>query len=299
MAQDFVTRFAPSPTGRLHLGHAYSALVAFDAARAAGGQFLLRIEDIDETRCKRAFEDAIYEDLKWLGLDWASPVLRQSEHLSDYRAVIDQLATEGLVYRCFKTRKEVADAISRAPHQKPESRTTYTGEALQPDEEEARLAKGAPFAWRLSLKACRERLGAAYHDMRFIVDDIGWDSAGGKDAGEQEAAEAKTVKADPTPFGDAVIGRKEGGVAYHLACVFDDARQGVTHVIRGQDLAEAAHLHVLLQKLLDAPTPIYRHHPLLTDADGKRLAKRDKAATISDLRENGATPGDIRRRLDL
>lgn len=285
----FVTRFAPSPTGYLHLGHAYSALVAFDAARAAGGKCILRIEDIDRTRSRPEFETAIYEDLAWLGLEWETPVRRQSEHFDDYAAALELLIAMNVVYRCFKTRKEVLDEIARAPHLSadgPEG-PQYIGAPLAAYEERSLLAEGAPFAWRLSMAAAREHLGDAFSDLDIVEEDI--NSPHGQ----------KTIAAAPEIFGDPVIARKDSGTSYHLASVWDDALAGVTHVIRGEDLCAAAHLHVLLQKLLDLPQPVYRHHRLITDESGKRFAKRDKSVTLRALREAGATPESIRARLSL
>jgi glutamyl-Q tRNA(Asp) synthetase len=269
----FVTRFAPSPTGYLHLGHAFSALTAFEAARAAGGRFLLRIEDIDQGRARPAFEAAIYEDLAWLGLVWETPVRRQSEHMNAYAGVLQTLIDRGLVYRCFRTRKEVAEAIASAPH--GPSGEVFSGEALPPQEERARLEAGDAYAWRLSLKRARAELGPRYFALSF-VDETG------------------PVRAEPERLGDVVLARKDFPTSYHLASVWDDALQGVTHVIRGEDLREAAHLHVLLQALLALPTPDYRHHRLVLGVDGKRLAKRDQAATLRALREAGKSPDDVR-----
>lgn len=274
----FVTRFAPSPTGLLHLGHAFSALTAFDAARAAGGRFLLRIEDIDHGRVRPEFEAAIYDDLAWLGLAWEEPVRRQSEHMADYQAALQSLVDRNLAYRCFRTRKEVAEAIASAPH--GEGGEMFRGEALAEEEEQEKLAAGEPFAWRLSLRKARAALGPSYFTLVF-EDETG------------------LVRAEPEQHGDAVLARKDFPASYHLASVCDDALQGVTHVIRGEDLRAAAHLHVLLQKLLDLPTPAYRHHRLILGADGKRLAKRDDAATLRALRDAGKTPADIRALLGL
>jgi glutamyl-Q tRNA(Asp) synthetase len=251
----FVTRFAPSPTGYLHLGHALSALTAFDAARAAGGRFILRIEDIDQGRARSEFDAAIFEDLAWLGLSWEEPVRRQSEHMADYEAALQSLIERNLVYRCFRTRKEIADAIASAPHEAGEM---FRGEALPADEEAAKLEAGEAFAWRLSLKKARAALGPAYFTLVF-EDETG------------------LVRAEPDKHGDVILARKDFPASYHLASVWDDALQGVTHVIRGEDLRDAAHLHVLLQKLLELPQPVYRHHRLMLGEDGKRLAKRDQA----------------------
>ena len=269
----FVTRFAPSPTGHLHLGHAFSALTAVRAAVAAGGRFLLRIEDIDRGRCRPEFEAAIYEDLAWLGLDWERPVRRQSDHFDEYRRALDKLIALGLVYRCFKTRRQVLDDIARAPHlpaSGPEG-PVFIG---APSEEKNLLDNGAPFAWRLSLAAAKRHIGSAFADLSFDVEDA-------------DTQARHTVHATPEIFGDVILGRKDLGTSYHLASVHDDALQGVTHVIRGEDLAAAAHIHRLLQALLSLPTPVYRHHRLITDEDGRRLAKRDSAATLRSIREAG------------
>jgi len=285
----FVTRFAPSPTGLLHLGHAYSALLAFDAARTAGGRFLMRVEDIDEGRCRPEHEAAIYEDLAWLGVAWETPVRRQSEHFAEYAAAVERLRAEGLVYRCFKTRREVAEEIARAPHFAPEGPEgpAYVGAPLSPEEEAARLDAGEPFAWRLSMAAARARLGASFDDLTFTEEGAG------------PNGETGTVRARPEMFGDVVVARKDAGTSYHVAAVHDDALQGVTHVIRGADLFHAAHLHRLLQELLGLPVPVWRHHRLLTDETGRRFAKRDRAVTLRSLREAGVTPEDVRRRVGL
>jgi glutamyl-Q tRNA(Asp) synthetase len=272
----FVTRFAPSPTGYLHLGHAYSALTAFDAARSAGGRFVLRIEDIDQARARPEFEAAILEDLAWLGIVWEEPVRRQAEHMGEYEQVLQGLIERELVYRDFRTRREIAEAIASAPH--GASVDVFTGGALPPEEEEAKLGAGEAFAWRLSLKKARAALGPSYFALVF-EDETG------------------PVRAEPEKLGDVVLARKDFPASYHLASVWDDALQGVTHVIRGEDLRESAHLHVLLQKLLGLPQPVYRHHKLILGADGKRLAKRDSAATLRALRESYKTPADVRAML--
>ncbi|MFO1015436.1 MAG: tRNA glutamyl-Q(34) synthetase GluQRS [Caulobacteraceae bacterium] len=267
----FSTRFAPSPTGYLHRGHAVSALTAWRAAREANGRFILRIEDIDVTRCRPQFEAAILEDLAWLGLTWEEPVRRQSEHMGDYEAALEQLRAGGLLYRCFRTRREIAEEITRAPHGLTPA---FVGSALANDEEAALLAEGRPFAWRLSLAAARDRLGG-FHGLNFVEDGRG------------------DVAARPDLAGDIVLARKEVGVAYHLAVVVDDALQGVNHVIRGEDLFEATHIQRLLQALLGLPTPIYRHHRLLMGPDGKRFAKRDKAETLRELRAGGLSAQEL------
>ena len=277
----FVTRFAPSPTGYLHRGHAFSALTAFEAARAAGGRFLLRIEDIDATRCRPPYEEAIYEDLAWLGLEWETPVRRQSDHLDDYQAALAALTADHLTYRCFKTRKELAQAAASAPHGAAE---VHRGAALPAAEEAARLAAGDPFAWRLSLDAAETAL--AGRPLSFFEEGAGPDGERGH------------ILADPAlSGGDIVLARKDVGVAYHLAVVVDDALQGVTHVIRGQDLFEATHVQRLLQALLDLPTPAYRHHRLLTGPDGRRFAKRDRAETLRDLRARGVSAAELKAEL--
>jgi glutamyl-Q tRNA(Asp) synthetase len=277
----FITRFAPSPTGRLHKGHAFSALTAFEAAGAAQGRFILRIEDIDRTRCRPQFETGIYEDLTWLGLAWEEPVLRQSDHFADYEAALATLTARGLTYRCFRTRKEVAQTMASAPHGAME---TFRGGPLSADEEARRIAAHEPFAWRLSLDAARETLG-------------GFDALGFAEEGHGPGGEHGDIAARPDLAGDVVLARKDVGVAYHLAVTIDDARQGVTHVIRGEDLFEATHIQRLLQVLLDLPAPTYRHHGLLRDAQGRRFAKRDRAETLESLRARGLSAGQLRREL--
>lgn len=286
MADDdapFVTRFAPSPTGLLHRGHALSALTAAQAARAAGGRFLLRIEDIDAARCRPQFEAAIYDDLAWLGIGWETPVRRQSEHLDDYGAAIERLRGRGLLYRCFRTRREVLDEIGRAPHGAEPA--PFRGAPLAEADEAARLDRGEPFAWRLSLQAARQALGA------------GWDALAFTEGGAGPGGRTGVIKAEPERAGDVILARKGLGVAYHLAVVVDDALQGVSHVIRGQDLFEAAHIQRLLQALLQLPTPVYRHHRLLLRPDGQRFAKRDASETLHGLRASGVGPAEIRRQL--
>lgn len=270
----FVTRFAPSPTGRLHRGHALSALTAFAAARDATGRFLLRIEDIDTARCRPEFEVALLEDLAWLGLIWETPVRRQSDHLQDYHAALARLEASGLLYRCFRTRREMAQAMTSAPHGALEA---FPSGPLSARDEAQRLADGQPFAWRLSLRAAEKWLG-------------GWDGLTFSESGQE-------VTARPELGGDVVLARKDVGVAYHLAVVVDDALQGVTHVVRGEDLREATHVQRLLQALLNLPTPAYRHHPLLRDAEGRRLAKRNHAETLRSLREQGMSALELRETL--
>lgn len=281
MSGVLVTRFAPSPTGFLHRGHAYAALSAFDAARKAGGRFLLRIEDIDQTRCRPEFEAALLEDLAWLGLSWETPVRRQSDHMADYAQALGRLEAGGLLYRCFRTRKEIAEDISRAPHGTMEA---YRGAPLETEEEAQRLARGEPFAWRLSLERALKAVGDP-------------DALAFFEEGQGPNGEHGWIRPQPQTGGDVVLARKDVGVAYHLAVTHDDALQGVTHVVRGLDLFEATHVQRLLQVLLGWPAPVYRHHRLLMRPDGKRYAKRDTAETLRDLRAGGMEPARLRREL--
>lgn len=262
-----ISRFAPSPTGRLHLGHAFSAIRAHDLARESGGRFLLRIEDIDPGRTREAFVAGIEEDLRWLGLAWDGPVLRQSTRIDAYRAALGALGAAGLLYPCFCTRADIAAAAS-APHG-TDSHGAYPGTCRWlPATERAQRMASEPFAWRLDLTRAIAMAGpSSWHDA--VMGDV--DTA-------------------PQPFGDVVLARKDAPAAYHLAVTVDDAWQGVTDVVRGMDLFEATHIHRLLQALLGLPTPRYHHHPLLTDAKGRRLAKRTGAPTLADLRAAGADP---------
>lgn len=277
------TRFAPSPTGRLHKGHAFSALTARRAARESRGRFLLRIEDIDPTRCRPEHETAILEDLRWLGLDWDGPVRRQSEHLDDYAHALSHLEARGLLYRCFRTRKEILDTIGDAPHGAVEAARP----GPHPADEEARLLdEGRPFAWRLSLERARSVIGEdAWRDLFFIEDGAG------------PKGESGRIHARPETAGDVVLGRKDTGVAYHLAVTHDDAQQGVTDIVRGRDLFEATHIQRLIQTLMGWPAPRYRHHALLTDAAGRRYAKRDRSVTLAELRAGGMSASDLRAEL--
>lgn len=261
-----VTRFAPSPTGLLHLGHALSALTGWQLAREAGGRFLLRIEDLDSGRCRPEFEAAILADLAWLGLDWDGPVWRQSQRRGAYDAALDRLRVLGVVYPCVCTRADVA-AAATAPHG-PEG-PRYPGTCRGRD------AVSGDFAWRLDAA----RAAALAGPLRF------------HDAG------AGTIAVDPLLLGDVVVARRDIGAAYHLAVVVDDAAQGVTEVVRGDDLLAACHVQRLLQALLGLAEPRYRHHPLVTDADGRRLAKRDRAATFAALRDAGVDPARLRAAL--
>ena len=274
---DFVTRFAPSPTGFLHLGHAASAFRVWDAARRAGGNVLLRIEDVDQTRCRPEYTAAIHDDLAWLGFEWDAPPRIQSEHFADYAAILDRLTGLGLTYRCFRTRREIAAEIEAAGLP-PE--TPFTGTPLPAELEAKRVAEGAPFAWRLSLEKCRAHLGADYDRLRF--ETLGLDGT------------RSETKARPDLHGDINLTRKDAPTAYHVACPHDEL-QGITHVIRGTDLEDAAHIHVLLQRLMGWPTPVYTHHPLVMGPDGKRLAKRFASKSLASLRQEGLTPQDVKR----
>lgn len=271
-----VTRFAPSPTGFLHLGHAHSALAGWRRARAAGGRFLLRIEDIDQGRCRPEYTAALLEDLAWLGLDWDGEVRVQSRHFPDYRAALERLVARGLLYPCFCTRADIAREIAgsaAAPHG-PDG-PLYPGicRRLSQDERQARIARGEPHALRLDMARALE---LAPPDLSF-----------------EEEGEGR-LRCDPARFGDVVLARKDTPASYHLCVTHDDALQGVTLVTRGEDLKPATDLHRLLQVLMGWPEPAYAHHRLLTDASGRRLAKRDRAATLRDLRAAGATPADLR-----
>lgn len=282
----FVTRFAPSPSGLLHLGHAFSALCAFNAAQQHSGHFVLRIEDIDTTRCRSKFEHALIDDLHWLGLSWEHPVRRQSEHFNDYGKSLDRLRKLGVLYRCFKTRREIMSDIARAPHEKGKANEN-DNTLISEDEEAALIASGAPFAWRLSLNKAREVLGAQWTKLHFFEEGSGPDGETGE------------IMAQPDNLGDVVLARKDINTSYHLSVVHDDALQGITHIVRGQDLFESTHIHVLLQALLRLPTPVYCHHNLITGDDGKRLAKRNHAATLQDLRRQGLSPDDVRQLLHI
>jgi glutamyl-Q tRNA(Asp) synthetase len=270
-----ITRFAPSPTGLLHLGHAASAFLAHGLARRAGGQFLLRLEDIDPTRCRPGYAEALEEDLLWLGLSWDGPVRIQSAHLPEYATVLDQLRARGLLYPCFCSRAEIASEAARvlaAPHG-PDGAPLYPGtcRGLPAVEREARIAGGAPHVWRLSMAAARAVAGRlSYHE---------------RGQGRQDC--------HPEVFGDVVLARRDVPASYHLCVTHDDALQGVTLITRGADLRHATHLHRLLQALQGWPEPGYAHHPLLTDSAGRRFAKRDNAVTLRALREAGATPASI------
>ena len=289
-----VFRFAPSPNGYLHLGHAYSALLNFDMARQAGGRFLLRIEDIDATRCKPEFEAAIYQDLAWLGVGWEEPVRRQSAHLAFYRDALEKLSAQGLIYPSFESRADIARLVmqreadgfgnGRWPRD-PDGAPIYPGAAklLTPGARAELLQSGAPYALRLDMAAAIARVG-----------DLAWSERGQGPAGERGA-----VAARPEAWGDVILARKETPTSYHLSVVIDDALQGVTDVVRGQDLFWSTSVHRLLQALLDLPQPAYRHHRLVLDATRQKLSKSTGATGLRELRATGAAPGDIRRLVGL
>lgn len=268
-----VSRFAPSPTGRLHPGHAFSAVLAHDFARERGGRFLLRIEDVDFGRCREAYVEGIRDDLGWLGLTWDGPVLRQSERLPIYAAALDRLRDEALLYPCFCTRRDIAES-TLAPH--GSLGPIYSGRCrrLSAAERTHRMAN-EPHCWRLDMAAAVARTGPlVWHDRR-----------------------AGRVVANPLAHGDVVLARKDAPAAYHLAVTIDDAAQGVTDVVRGIDLFAVTDIHRLLQALLDLPTPRYAHHTLLTDETGRRLAKRDGARSLAQMREEGRDPAALLARL--
>lgn len=256
-----VTRFAPSPTGRLHLGHAYSAVLGHSKAREGGGEFLLRIEDLDQGRSRPEFVDGIFEDLRWLGLDWHEPALRQSERTNAYSAAMDRLRERGLVYACYCTRSDIAQSLT-APH--GDAALTYPGTCRSLPDDPARRAV-SPHCWRLNSALALSVTGLPT-----------WREADGRD-----------FKADETEIGDAILARKDAPSSYHLSCVVDDAAAGVTMVVRGADLCPSTPIQRILQQLLDLPEPAYLHHPLVTHEDGRRLAKRDLAPTLAAMREAG------------
>lgn len=283
-----VFRFAPSPNGHLHLGHAYSALLNFDLARQTGGRFLLRIENIDATRCRVEFEQAIYEDLAWLGIAWESPVRRQSEHFAAYRAAIDRLSAQRLVYPSFESRAEIARLVAESGAEwprDPDGAPLYPGSAKSlPAHERDRLVdKGVPFALRLEMAAACARAG-----------DLRWQEAGAGPAGETGEVDAR-----PEAWGDLILARKEIPTSYHLSVVIDDALQGVTDVVRGVDLFWSTSVHRLLQALLGLPSPAYRHHVLIRDVAGQKLSKSTRATGLRELRAAGTSPADVRRLVGL
>ena len=274
-----ITRFAPSPTGHLHKGHAWSMLTAHEKAQNENGKFLLRIEDIDFNRCSPANTAQILEDLAWLGIEWEEPIRIQSEHLADYAAAAQSLQDRGLLYPCFCTRKDIQreiEAAGNAPHGSEGPLYPGTCRRLSEDERQAGIASGEPYALRLDLSKALEIIGTPLTRQDSIH-------------GEQVAR--------PEELGDAVIVRKDIGTSYHLAVVVDDGLQGVTDIVRGVDLFESTHLHCVLQRLLDLPAPIYHHHELLTDDEGNRLAKRDKSITLKSLRESGVSVAGLKKEL--
>jgi glutamyl-Q tRNA(Asp) synthetase len=288
-----VFRFAPSPNGQLHLGHALSALTDFDMARAVGGRFLLRIEDIDATRCRPEFEEAIYRDLAWLGIAWEEPVRRQSAHLGAYRGALAKLEAQGLVYPSFESRGEivrlVAERERHAPWPRdPDGAPLYPGDGkrIAPGERARRMA-AEPYALRLDMNAATERTGA----LTWV--EIDWVEIGA------QLGDRATLLAQPEAWGDVVLARKETPTSYHLSVVVDDALQGVTHIVRGQDLQAATSVHRVLQALLRLPAPLYHHHRLIFDTDGRKLSKSTQATALRDLRAQGVTPAAIRRMVGL
>ncbi len=284
-----VFRFAPSPNGYLHLGHAFSALLNADMARAAGGLLLLRIEDIDAARCRPEFEAAIYEDLSWLGIEWQQPVRRQSEHLDEYRAALHRLESDGLVYPSFESRAEIARLVAEREATKPWPRDPdgaplYPGSAkLLAADERARRMGREPYALRLDMEAAIARSG-----------ELSWIETGAGPNGE-----TGRVLAQPRAWGDVVLGRKDTPTSYHLSVAIDDALQGVTHVVRGLDLFWSTSVHRILQELLGLPTPRYHHHRLILDESGRKLAKSTRATALRELRAQGITPAEIRKMVGL
>ncbi|MBV9348597.1 MAG: tRNA glutamyl-Q(34) synthetase GluQRS [Pseudolabrys sp.] len=282
-----VFRFAPSPNGYLHLGHAYSALLNADMARVRGGRLLLRIEDIDETRCRPEYEMAIYEDLRWLGLSWEEPVLRQSQNLAAYQAALDALKAQEVLYPAFESRAEIARFVAECEPwpRDPDGAPLYPGMSrqLSAAKRQERMASGVPFVWRLDIAKAIDRAGA-----------VNWQESGAGPAGETGA-----ISASPAQWGDVILGRRETPASYHLSVVVDDAAQNVTNVVRGADLFHATGLHRLLQMLLGLPEPAYHHHRLILDAHGRKLSKSSQATGLRELRAQGKSPADIRRMIGL
>jgi glutamyl-Q tRNA(Asp) synthetase len=286
-----VFRFAPSPNGYLNLGHAYSALLNFDLAQRSGGRFLLRIEDIDPARCNSEYEAAIHDDLAWLGIAWDRPVRRQSEHLADYRAALDKLSADGLVYPAFESRAEIARLVAHKERggtawpRDPDGAPLYPGTAKQlpPDERRRLIESGAAFALRLDMARALARAG----DLAFV------------EQGKGPGGETGRIEVRPQDWGDVILARKETPTSYHLSVVIDDALQGVSDVVRGQDLFRATSVHVLLQRLLGLPRPTYRHHRLVLDEAGHKLSKSTRSTGLRALRAAGASLGDIRTLIGL
>ena len=274
-----LTRFAPSPTGYLHLGHAASAWFAWDQGGQDAGNFILRVEDIDQTRCRPEFETALYEDLSWLGLGWITPVRRQSDHFQDYKKSLQRLEDMGLIYPCFCTRKEIEEEIARAPsapHAGEIGLYPGTCKALSPSERADKIAAGLPYALRLDTENALGMTGA----LRWFDRTAGW----------QEAR--------PDLLGDVVLARKDTPASYHLCVTHDDALQGITLIARGEDLFTSTHIHRLLQELLNYPVPEYHHHRLLTDKAGRRFAKRDKSLTLREIRARGFSATQLRSMIE-
>ena len=287
-----VFRFAPSPNGELHLGHAYSALLDRKMAQAAGGRFLLRIEDIDITRCTPRFEAGILRDLEWLGVSWEEPLRRQSEHFALYGALLDRLITNGLVYPAFMSRGEVLAHIAEAETtgqtwpRDPDGVPLYPGldKQLGLAARKRRMAEGQPFAWRLDMQLATSELEKPLSWLEFT---------------DEKMSSRRRVEARPQLWGDVVLARREVPASYHLAVICDDAGQGVTHVVRGQDLFSATCIHRLLQELLGLPEPVYYHHRLIVDPDGRKLSKSFRDTGLKALRDAGKTPPDIRAMIGL
>lgn len=284
-----VLRFAPSPNGELHLGHALSALIGYEQAKAAGGRFLVRIEDIDAGRSRPELVAAIFEDLRWLGLRWEEPVLRQSTRMTAYRAAARKLEAQGVLYRCFATRTEI-EAAAAGSGADPDGAPLYPGLWKGRSEADiaAAVAEGRPCALRLDMAKAMHAVAGSLNGRRLDFVELG-DGNG----------LPQTMEAYPERWGDPVIVRKDVATSYHLAVVVDDAWQGVTHVTRGRDLLAATDLHRLLQVLLGLPAPIYRHHRLITDAGGRKLSKSARDTSLRSLRECGVTPGEVRRLVGL
>ncbi len=282
------TRFAPSPTGPLHLGHAYSAILAHDMARAAGGEFLLRIEDIDRSRARLEWEDLIYDDLHWLGLAWESPVMRQSDRLPIYRHTLTRLWNRDAVFACTCNRRDILAAASAPNEGEPVTGPdgiVYPGTCRAHRSDEGKRPVPEDTALRLDM-------------ARAVTEAVAFEETGHGPNGETGAITAESRQL-VTEIGDVVLARRDIGTSYHLSVVIDDAAQGITHVTRGEDLFEATKIHVVLQRLLGLPTPIYHHHRLIRDESGRRLAKRDDARAIRTYRDDGASPEDIRRLVGL
>jgi glutamyl-Q tRNA(Asp) synthetase len=285
-----ILRFAPSPNGYLHLGHAYSALLNHDMAREFGGRLLLRIEDIDDARCRPDYEAALYEDLHWLGIAWEEPVRRQSDHFDDYRAAVAKLQAQGLLYPSFESRSEINALVAERDQaggwpRDPDGVPIYPGRArkMPPAERARRMANGEPFALRLAMDAAVARVGVLH-----------WTETGTGPTGQTGG-----ITAAPQRWGDVVLARKESPTSYHLAAALDDALQGVSDVVRGQDLFWSTSIHRLVQVLLGLPEPVYHHHRLILDTDGRKLSKSTDAKSLREMRAAGVTPQDLRRMVGL